>query len=394
MLSLNKKCLEDIFSRLSNEDLVSCTLVNSSWKEIVLKIITTRATKQIRLYDTFTTIQTFDRSRVVHLDLTELFKPNRTSHVVLNYSIFWSNLTAFVQYFHHLEVIELQYCPIYVIESLSITNPALQKIKLMNSRGPIVNLVCLRRFTRLKELYLQFVYVTWIQVFLDYKLNNELTNLLDLTLTGVSNLHVYSIVRVINFGSLQSLSLGCCSQLSHDFTSMLTNLSELKKLRLEECRDTTVAAVFQAVARMQNLKHLEMIDMDIPDGTDDAIERCTNLTKLLIAPNYNNLTDSIDNYIILCGVLQLRNLKHFQWIFASKSFSESWNEISILKELPYLNEYGDIELPLAIEDEVQMFDRKDQVVSVGHYQVKQLLERPSIWVLDTRLLYDSFEKLF
>ncbi|KAF2903659.1 hypothetical protein ILUMI_02518 [Ignelater luminosus] len=353
MALLNHECVGKIFTYLSNEDLVNCSLVNSFWKRIALKTITIRTTKKeyIELYNflSLVSIAVFDTGRIIYLDLSEAALLHDVTMPI------WSSFSFCVRYLQQLKYLIIRFCPASIIESLSSSNPSLQKITFIDTKGPSMNLVSLKNFEHLKELFLQFTHTTPVV----FKVGNDfhnLNNLLELTITGVFNISISRILQVINFQSLQSLSLGSCVEFPLEYATILRGFQQLKKLRLEGCKSLTALAVFYAVAGMDNLKHLEMIDVEIPNGTDEGIARCTNLSKLLIAPNHKNVTNT-NNRRILCGVLKLRkNLQHFQWIFAQRSFSDSWKDIIISKELPYLDEYGNIETLYVVKGKSVKFD--------------------------------------
>ncbi|KAF2887382.1 hypothetical protein ILUMI_18791 [Ignelater luminosus] len=364
MVLLNKECLVKIFSYLDKQDIVSCSLVNSLWKDTALKVITARTTERlkIRLYDDFLALSEYDTEKTVHLDLTQMILPDSISGVdigpngLIASNPFWNDFATSIEGLQQLRIIELRYCPAYVIEDLCVTHPFLHKIKSIDMSGPALNLDYLRECISLKELCLQFHRVTCVSFYLDHDIDDVLNNLLEFTLTGMCDLNNYDILQIINFNRLQSLSLGGCAYFSQEFTITLKKLVQLKKLRLERCRGLTVLAIFEAVATMHNLKHLEMVDINIPGGIDSAIARCTNLTKLLIAPYFEQLED-INNRRIICGIVKLRrNLKQFKWVFARESSSESHDDIIISKQMPYLDEYGNLQVPLTTEKESVVFD--------------------------------------
>ncbi|KAF2886133.1 hypothetical protein ILUMI_20039 [Ignelater luminosus] len=359
--------LDRFFSNFNDEDLIRCTLVNSLWRKVALKILARRTEQKgnVKLYirDSLVAIFTLTMSSlVVHLDLTEAVLPDYSSHHIIRHRLvtnddFWNRFYRCIKNLQQLRIIELRSCPARILENLSRTHSLLRKIKSLNSIGPVMNIVHLMEFRNLQELHLQFDYRKGVIFIFDNQSNERLNNITNLALTGINNLYIPSILEVVNFDHLRALSLGSFSKFPQEFETILTNLKQLEKLRLEGLRHHTVITTFHAVATLENLKHLEMIDIDIPYGADEAIARCVNLTRLLISPNPENLS-SFNNRTILCGIVKLyENLKRFEWVFARDSFSESWDDIIILGKLPYLDERGSIQIPSAMEENLIIFDQ-------------------------------------
>lgn len=88
--------------------------------------------------------------------------------------------------------------------------------------------------------------------------------------------------------NLVTLELGECAKLPAEFASeTLSRLTKLEKLRLEKLQDLAPNYDFLNVIKdMNTLKYLELINIEVKDGFDDALASCKNLDHLLIIPTY------------------------------------------------------------------------------------------------------------
>lgn len=143
----------------------------------------------------------------------------------------------------------------------------------------------------------------------------ELTNLKQLALTSVNDLHKLNLEVIAELKNLESLDLGECVDMPENFgTDVLMKLEKLEKLRLEKGQgDCHTFDILEAVKNMPHLEQLELVNFDVQNGFDLAMGACTNIKKLLIIPTYIKQS-ATTNYMVLGGVLRLRNsLTHFVW---------------------------------------------------------------------------------
>lgn len=124
-----------------------------------------------------------------------------------------------------------------------------------------------------------------------------------------------NIEIVKNLKNLEILELGECLGLAATFgTKVIACLPKLKKLRLERCHQGSfnILNILEGVAKSAKLTDLELVDFDIRVGFDTYLANCINLRKLRFVPRYS-WDVAASNRIILSGVINLRNLTHFNW---------------------------------------------------------------------------------
>lgn len=88
---------------------------------------------------------------------------------------------------------------------------------------------------------------------------------------------------------LEFLEIGDCDCLSKDFAVPLRRLVNLTSLRLENCSgrwDNFAAEVFRAIRGLENLKILELINIDFTSSVENELEKCYHIKALLIIPAY------------------------------------------------------------------------------------------------------------
>lgn len=88
--------------------------------------------------------------------------------------------------------------------------------------------------------------------------------------------------------NLVTLELGECTKLPPEFANdTITKLTKLEKLRLEKLQDLAPKYdIFEVIKDMSNLKYLELINIEVKEGFDDALGQCKNLEHFLIIPTY------------------------------------------------------------------------------------------------------------
>ncbi|KAF2886134.1 hypothetical protein ILUMI_20040 [Ignelater luminosus] len=273
---------------------------------------------------------------------------------------FWNDFKLHVGNLINLRNIKLKSCPVYVIENLTRTNIGLQKLKAIDIKGNNgLSISALTVFTSLIKLHLQFDYDGgFLFSDVDPVLCRKKLNLPNLTIRGVLRLSPENIWRTVNCEHLRSLCMGECLDIPQEFVTItLKQLRVLEKLRLEKYRGVGILTILDSVSTQDNLKHLEIVNIEIPCGMGNAIATCTNLTKFLIAPNPCSLRPD-RNREILCGVVKLRsNLRYFCWVISRELFSTSATDVSIMNELPVLDPHNNVVVPpLRYLEEPTVFD--------------------------------------
>jgi len=85
------------------------------------------------------------------------------------------------------------------------------------------------------------------------------------------------------------LEIGDADCLSKEFAVSLKKLINLTSLRLENCVgrwETFAADIFDAIRSLDKLKRLELINIEFTSCVENELEKCRNITALLIIPAY------------------------------------------------------------------------------------------------------------
>lgn len=198
----------------------------------------------------------------------------------------------------------------------------------------------------------------------------ELTQLEQLSLTSIRDLHKLNLNVIGELKNLESLDLGECMDLPETFgADILTKLDKLEKLRLEKGQGNChTLEILEAVKNMPHLEQLELVNFDVKNGFDLALGGCVNIKKLLVIPTYISQS-ATTNHMVLGGVLRLRNtLSHFVWgvtlellrvteLFVDqcedpekkdkkdKKGSSSGDSIPVLKPVPLIKDNDTVILP-------------------------------------------------
>lgn len=99
---------------------------------------------------------------------------------------------------------------------------------------------------------------------------------------------VCRILETLSTG-LAFLEIGDCDALSKDLAKVLQRLTNLTSLRLESCSgrfETFAKEVLSSIRGLDNLKILELINIEFSSNVEDELEKCTNIKALLIIPAY------------------------------------------------------------------------------------------------------------
>lgn len=239
-----------------------------------------------------------------HLDLRNM----------LHVSDDWNNFCENIGKVCSLESIYLSRCPAYVVERLFQGSHNLRIVNAFDINDDSISIENVALLCDLEELHIS----TSQPVTLNGDLHAlaSLTKLHSLSLTSIKGLGDKSVHVLGQLITLKSLELGDCGDFDSIFTkTVLPQLKNLQRLRLENGIETKVCTlqVLLAVAGMEVLQQLELINFDIPGGFDEMLSLCVNITKLLIAPTYLSKS-AVTNHLILSGAKQMaETLKVFTW---------------------------------------------------------------------------------
>lgn len=90
--------------------------------------------------------------------------------------------------------------------------------------------------------------------------------------------------------------------MSESFASeTLTKLKKLTRLRLEKGQgpSSPINQLINAIATLENLSQLELINFDIKPGFDKALAKCVHLKTLLIIPTYVTQVSSYTEMLLI-----------------------------------------------------------------------------------------------
>ncbi|XP_046665641.1 uncharacterized protein LOC124357691 isoform X3 [Homalodisca vitripennis] len=120
-----------------------------------------------------------------------------------------------------------------------------------------------------------------------------------------------SQINMTNLGNCQNLielNLRGLAGITVINVSLLTNLTKLKKLGQQDCPTN---AIIHTISKLPCLNHLELINFDIKEGFDASLNKCSNISKLLLVPTYTSQVAATFS-LVLEGVSSLnKTLKDF-----------------------------------------------------------------------------------
>lgn len=77
--------------------------------------------------------------------------------------------------------------------------------------------------------------------------------------------------------------------MSKDFADVLSRLTNLTSLRLENCCsrfENFAEDILCSIRGLEKLKILELINIEFGNNVEEGLEKCTNIKALLIIPAY------------------------------------------------------------------------------------------------------------
>jgi hypothetical protein len=167
------------------------------------------------------------------------------------------------------------------------------------------------------------------------------------SLCSITDLGTKNIETIRFLINLEDLELGECTGFNEFGSKVLTQLHNLERLRLEKVQDSLCSRdILISVSQMQKLTNLELVDIKVTPGFEDNLQKCKNITKLLLIPNYEYQIALSNNTILKATAELTSTLKHFIWCFNDKSFqfSQTVFKQSVDKWLPFLKPIPHFEL--------------------------------------------------
>ncbi|XP_055692771.1 uncharacterized protein LOC129795479 isoform X1 [Lutzomyia longipalpis] len=241
------------------------------------------------------------------LDLRKMLAPSNSEEM-------WANFSRHIGIVDHLEAIDLCRCPSSVVESLFRTNTHLRILNAVTIKDDVVDLDGVENLERLEELRLKPE--NWVEIKKDLTPMRNLHCLRHLALTFVKQLGNAKVEVLGELTALESLEIGECNDISETLArQVLPKLTHLQRLRLEKGQmNCNTSAILAAVAPLESLTQLELVNFDIKSKFNEEIAQCVHIKKLLIIPTYISQSATTNN-MILSGMIRLsQSLRCFTWV--------------------------------------------------------------------------------
>ncbi|XP_036338685.1 uncharacterized protein LOC118748406 isoform X1 [Rhagoletis pomonella] len=248
------------------------------------------------------------RGETKHLDLRKMLVSSTRGEEM------WQDFSEHIGTVCSLEIIDLCRCSARIVESLFQSNKNLRILNAVAINDDSISLEHIGMLTRLEELRLRTCEPGVITGNLQSL--QALVKLNQLSLTSVRELGSKGVEVIGELVNLRSLELGECGDFDPTFAKVvLPKLKNLRRLRLENGQETNCCTleILDAVAQLEELSQLELVNFDIKSGFDEKLQLCTNIRKLLIIPTYISQS-ATTNHIVLNAVQQVAStLKVFTW---------------------------------------------------------------------------------
>ncbi|KAG8332481.1 hypothetical protein J6590_022694 [Homalodisca vitripennis] len=187
--------------------------------------------------------------------------------------------------------LDLCRCTSKLLKQIAAICPQLEYIAAETMKNSQINMTNLGNCQNLIELNLRgLAGITVINV----SLLTNLTKLKKLSLIEVKN--TSEVLEVVGkMTQLESLELGDMINVTETHVIQgFSQLTKLKRLRLEKGQqDCPTNAIIHTISKLPCLNHLELINFDIKEGFDASLNKCSNISKLLLVPTY---TSQVTNY--------------------------------------------------------------------------------------------------
>ncbi|KAJ2941351.1 hypothetical protein O0L34_g3551 [Tuta absoluta] len=244
------------------------------------------------------------RHGCVRLDLRKMLLPP-------NDAVFWQQFAQHIPTVDTLERIEMCRCPASAVEAVCRGLPNLKSLSALAIRDPLLDPSPLGALKNLNELRIKSM--SGLTLTRDLRPLAALTNLHHLSLTSIKKLGSCASDIIGQLQQLESLELGECT-FRAEFAAVLSRLRALRRLRLERgTADCAAPQILRVLATLPLLTRLELVNIDVKVGFDEALAACTNIQRLLIIPTYVSQS-ATTNKQVLSGVLRLKDtLTHLMW---------------------------------------------------------------------------------
>uniref|UniRef100_A0A182JXW9 F-box domain-containing protein n=1 Tax=Anopheles christyi TaxID=43041 RepID=A0A182JXW9_9DIPT len=231
-----------------------------------------------------------------HLDLRKVLNVGSNDEM-------WQSFNAHIGQADQIEVIDLCRCSSTVVGNLLRSNPNLRVVNALAIKNDPIDFMNFEHGVNLEELRLKSSAAISLEG--DLQQLAALRNLKHLSLTSISKLGSTSIDALRSLVLLESLELGECTEMGSNLANVLSNLTVLKRLRLEKGQENfDMFTILNGISRVKSLAQLELINCDVKMGFDRHISNCTNVKKLLLIPTYVSQS-AATNRMILKGIIKL-----------------------------------------------------------------------------------------
>ncbi|XP_053618362.1 uncharacterized protein LOC128679891 isoform X2 [Plodia interpunctella] len=302
----NYNVVVQIFQYLGMRELAQCARVCRLWRQLAAAPALWRHVrmKNSHVSDWGGLCAALKRHGTKRLDLRKMLLPQ-------NDVTFWDQFAQHIGEVDSLERIEMCRCPARAVEAVCSRLSSLRALSALAIRDARLDPAPLSRLTLLHELRLKSM--AGLTLTRDLRPLAQLKALQHLSLTSIKDLGWCLCDVVGQLPQLQSLELGECT-FSTEFASAVRGLSQLRRLRLERgTAHCAASAILRSLALLPLLTSLELVNIDVKVGFDDALAECKNIQRLLIIPTYVSQS-ATTNKQVLSGVLRLKEtLTHLMW---------------------------------------------------------------------------------
>ncbi|XP_030028265.1 uncharacterized protein LOC115445906 isoform X2 [Manduca sexta] len=302
----NYNVVVQIFQYLGMRDLAHSARVCKLWRQLAA---TPALWRHVRMKNSHVSdwgglCTALKRHGTKRLDLRKMLLPQ-------NDTVFWEQFAQHIGTVDTLERIEMCRCPAAAVEAVCRSLPGLRSLAALAIRDARLDPAPLASLPLLHELRLKSL--AGLSLTRDLSDLAALTRLQHLSLTSIKELGWRACEVVGSLPLLESLELGECT-FRAEFGAALGRLARLRRLRLERGPAAPAAPpLLRALARLPRLASLELVNVDVKVGFDDALAECTNIQRLLIIPTYVSQS-ATTNKQVLGGVLRLKDsLTHLMW---------------------------------------------------------------------------------
>ncbi|XP_060807303.1 uncharacterized protein LOC106135777 isoform X1 [Amyelois transitella] len=302
----NYNVVVQIFQYLGMRDLAHSARVCKLWRQLAA---TPALWRHVRMKNSHVSdwgglCAALKRHGTKRLDLRKMLLPQ-------NDTTFWDQFTRHIGQVDSLERIEMCRCPARVVEAVCTCLPSLRSLSALAIKDGKLDPEPLSRLTLLHELRLKSM--AGLTLTRDLRPLAQLKALQHLSLTSIKDLGWCLCDVVGQLPQLESLELGECT-FRAEFAAALRALRALRRLRLERGPAHCAAhLLLRELARLPRLTSLELVNIDVKVGFDDALAECKNIQRLLIIPTYVSQS-ATTNKQVLSGVLRLKEtLTHLMW---------------------------------------------------------------------------------